>query len=58
MLQGRSGEPFELILMDVSLPLMDGFTATALIRKLETSAAAARRVPVLALTAFATKADK
>ena len=37
---------------------MDGFTATALIRKLETSAAAARRVPVLALTAFATKADK
>ena len=58
VLQGRSGEPFELILMDVSLPLMDGFTATALIRKLETSAAAARRVPVLALTAFATKADK
>ena len=57
VLQGQSGKPFELILMDVSLPLMDGFTATALIRKLETSAAAAR-VPVLALTAFATKADK
>jgi signal transduction histidine kinase/ligand-binding sensor domain-containing protein len=41
-------ERFDLILMDVSMPGMDGFQTTALIREREP---ADRRVPIVALTA-------
>ena len=41
-------ERFDLILMDLSMPVMDGFTAAALIRQREGSG---RRTPLLALTA-------
>jgi CheY-like chemotaxis protein/HPt (histidine-containing phosphotransfer) domain-containing protein len=41
-------ERFDLILMDLSMPTMDGFTTTALIRQRE---AQLRRVPIVALTA-------
>ena len=41
-------ERFDLILMDVSMPGMDGFETTALIRKRE---AEGERVPIVALTA-------
>jgi CheY-like chemotaxis protein/HPt (histidine-containing phosphotransfer) domain-containing protein len=43
-----AAERFDLILMDLSMPEMDGFAATALIRQRER---AARRVPIVALTA-------
>jgi signal transduction histidine kinase/ligand-binding sensor domain-containing protein/CheY-like chemotaxis protein/HPt (histidine-containing phosphotransfer) domain-containing protein len=43
-----AAERFDLILMDLSMPTMDGFATTALIRQLE---GASRRVPILALTA-------
>jgi len=41
-------ERFDLILMDLSMPAMDGFATTALIRQRE---APMRRVPIVALTA-------
>jgi signal transduction histidine kinase/ligand-binding sensor domain-containing protein/CheY-like chemotaxis protein/HPt (histidine-containing phosphotransfer) domain-containing protein len=43
-----AAERFDLILMDLSMPIMDGFAATVLIRQLE---GASRRVPIIALTA-------
>jgi CheY-like chemotaxis protein/HPt (histidine-containing phosphotransfer) domain-containing protein len=43
-----SAERFDLILMDLSMPIMDGFATAALIRQRE---GAGRRVPIVALTA-------
>lgn len=44
----------DLILMDVQLPGMDGFTATALLKRDPVTAA----IPVIALTSMAMKADQ
>ena len=38
----------DLILMDMSMPIMDGITATKIIRKFETSA----KIPIVAVTAY------
>jgi len=56
-------EPFDLILMDVQMPEMDGFAATGEIRKLEAnpgSSIANRRspIPIVAMTAHALKGDR
>ena len=48
------GFPYDLVLMDMQMPVMDGVTATRLIR--ETFSAAA--LPIVAMTANAMKADK
>ena len=47
--------PYDLILMDVNMPEMDGLDATAKIRGMEGEAS---RVPIIALTANAMKGDK
>jgi len=51
------GEHFDLVLMDVQMPVLDGFAATAAIRGLERELGR-RPVPVIALTAHATASDR
>ncbi len=47
---------FFMILMDVQMPVMDGFTATVNIRASEKGSQ--RHVPIIAMTALAMKGDK
>jgi CheY-like chemotaxis protein len=46
----------DLILMDGSMPVMNGFEATKLIRQNEQKAAS--RIPIIALTGYASEEDK
>ncbi len=48
--------PFDVILMDVQMPEMDGFEATAAIREQERSLG--RHMPIVAMTAHAMKGDR
>ena len=49
-------ESFDLVLMDVQMPRMDGFQATAAIRAGE--AGTSRHIPIFAMTAHAMKGDR
>lgn len=49
-------EPFDLILMDCLMPVMDGYTATQAIRQLESNSG--HRTPVIALTAQSMEDDR
>jgi CheY-like chemotaxis protein len=50
------GERFDLVLMDVQMPEMDGFEATAALREAEKGNG--RHLPVIAMTAHAMKGDR
>ncbi|HEY5789996.1 MAG TPA: ATP-binding protein [Gammaproteobacteria bacterium] len=54
-LQAVTGYPYDLVLMDVSMPGMDGLQATRAIRELDGPVA---RIPIVAMTAHAMCGDR
>ena len=51
-------ESFDVVLMDVQMPEMDGITAAKGIRNLEKAGTLRRRIPIVALTADAMPSDR
>jgi two-component system sensor histidine kinase/response regulator len=51
----RDQPPFDLILMDVQMPEMDGLQTTAAIRQRESTG---KHIPIIAMTAHAMVGDK
>lgn len=51
-----NSQPFDLVLMDVQMPNVDGLTATRTIREHEKQSGS--RIPILAITAHALKGDR
>ncbi|HVA94505.1 MAG TPA: response regulator [Candidatus Dormibacteraeota bacterium] len=51
-------DTYDLVLMDLQMPEMDGFQATAAIRENEKKKADGSRLPIIALTAHAMKGDQ
>jgi two-component system sensor histidine kinase/response regulator len=55
-LQALEAQPFDLVLMDVQMPVMDGMETTAAIRKREAGSGA--HIPIVAMTAHAMEGDR
>src|SRR6185312_16086357 len=55
-ISASSDEPFDLVLMDVQMPVMSGLEATGAIRVLERGTG--RRLPIIAMTANAMRGDR
>jgi osomolarity two-component system sensor histidine kinase NIK1 len=51
-------QKFDLILMDIMMPVMDGLEATKEIRKIESESADSTRIPIIAVTANTLDNDK
>ena len=51
-----AAEPFDVVLMDVQMPDMDGLEATAAIRRVETPTG--EHIPIVAMTAHAMQGDR
>jgi CheY-like chemotaxis protein len=56
MLELVDQQPFDLVLMDVQMPEMDGLQATAAIRRREMTSG--KHIPIIAMTAHAMVGDK
>ncbi len=55
--QWKRNPSIDLVIMDMNMPVMDGFTATQNIRQLETEKEL-KRTPIVALTALAMRGDR
>ena len=55
-LEALAAAPFDVVLMDVQMPVLDGFAATAAIRGRERETAG--HLPIVAMTAHAMKGDR
>lgn len=51
-------EPFDLVLMDCQMPIMDGYQATRAVREWEGSTGRRQRLPIVAMTANAMQGDR
>jgi CheY-like chemotaxis protein len=49
-------QPFDLVLMDIQMPVMDGFMATSVIRQWERQTG--RKIAIIAMTAHAMEEDR
>ena len=57
-LRAAEADDFDLVLMDCQMPVMDGFAATAEIRRHEQQHGRARVLPIVAITANALQGDR
>jgi CheY-like chemotaxis protein len=56
-IEAMNNDPYDAVLMDCQMPVMDGLTATAELRRREQNCGGAR-VPIIALTANAMEGDR
>jgi len=56
--EAYESRPFDVVLMDVQMPEMDGLAATQAIRQSEARNPGRRRLPIMALTAYAMRGDR
>ena len=57
-LKAMRTRPYKLVLMDINMPEMDGYTATRYIRKWEKEGTLKEHTPIIAMTANALKGDR
>jgi CheY-like chemotaxis protein len=57
-LQRLTESPYDAVLMDCQMPVMDGFTATRCIRESERQSGHGKRLPIIALTANVMSEDR
>jgi PAS domain S-box-containing protein len=57
-LQRLAESPYDVVLMDCQMPVMDGFTATRRIRESERQNGRGKRLPIIALTANVMSEDR
>ena len=57
VLKALEERKFDAVLMDIQMPLMDGYQATTIIRQREKESGG-RHVPIIGITAFAMESDR